>query len=179
MSRIRLPENHAPENSSPENPTRKSAAAARRAKRKRAQARQKSARPRNAEDATAPGRRMHPRVFAATWFSFHRFCAEGFCRRTQRCTGGADPPCFHAFWRHVPTPEKLRFQVTLIERSKGADVAQAIAAGNAAAERCEAEDAMDTAQAETAREPAAPPLPAQPLIVKRAAQPPVARVRSL
>jgi hypothetical protein len=75
---------------------------------------------------------LYPRVFAAMMFSFHRVCSN-VCRRAQRCTGGVHPPCFVKFWPHVPPRDKAALRAMVAARLKGASLAEAVSAGEAAA----------------------------------------------
>jgi hypothetical protein len=75
---------------------------------------------------------LYPRVFAAVMFSFHRVCSNA-CRRAQRCTGGVHPPCFMKFWPHVPPRDKAALRAMVAARLKGASLADAVLAGEAAA----------------------------------------------
>jgi hypothetical protein len=126
--------------------SREETAAARRARRKRAKMKRKPAQPRTRHDVTASRPAMHPRVFAAMYFSFHTFCAVKTCRRTHRCTGGINPPCFYTFRWHVSEREKMIFRATIKALSEGAGGARAIAAGEAEGARYDALEAREAAR---------------------------------
>ena len=161
--------------------SREETAAARRARRKRAKMKRKPAQPRTRHDVTASRPTMHPRVFAAMYFSFHRFCAVKTCRRTHRCTGGINPPCFYAFRWHVSEREKMIFRATIKALSEGAGGARAIAAGEAEGERYDALEAKEAADAaeRAAREAGAAAPASSPLTVVTGAPPSAPRMRSL
>jgi hypothetical protein len=75
---------------------------------------------------------LYPLVFAAMMFSFHRVCSNA-CRRAPRCTGGVHPPCFMKFWPQVPPRDKAALRAMVAARLKGASLADAVLAGEAAA----------------------------------------------
>ena len=162
-----------------------------RARRKpaKAKAAKRARNTRNAAQTTAaPARKpFYPRVFAANWFSFHKYCAEPACRRAQSCAGGADPPCFYAFWRHVPERYKIVFRETIHARGKGLSVVEAMAAGEAEAVRYEELmaklDAQDAARNGAAERNPAPdnsnPAHDNNVHLVRTVPAPAARVRQL
>jgi len=133
----------------------------------------------NAASGTPP---RYAREFAAAWFVFYEVCEHRDCRRAKRCTGGAMPPCFAAFWPLVEEREKIRFRAILKARADGADVASAMAAGEADAARHDALLAQEKLR-ENANAPreAAPLAPVQspPPAIARVAPPRIARVRQL
>jgi hypothetical protein len=81
------------------------------------------------------------RARIADCFLFHRFCAHRYCRRAQRCEGGADPDCVRAFWRYVPEHLKMYLRVSVAARRNGASLEEAHAAAEAAAAEVQREEA--------------------------------------
>jgi hypothetical protein len=82
-----------------------------------------------------------PRGVLAAMFGFARLCPDMNCRRARCCVGGDKPVCFDVLWPQVAERDKIAVRVMFQERHKGASPVAAVAAGEAAAARWEADNA--------------------------------------
>ena len=118
------------------------------------------------------------REFGATWFSFFKVCKNRACARAARCSGGEVPPCFAMLWPLIDEREKVKFRTALKALADGANLREALAAGEADAVGFEALDAALDAAA-LARNEAAGTVKVPASVPASAPARPFARVRSL
>lgn len=74
-------------------------------------------------------------------FGFQRVCPDLNCRRARCCVGDDKPLCFDVLWPLVAERDKIAVRVMITERKNGRSAVEAVAAGEAAAARFEADNA--------------------------------------
>jgi hypothetical protein len=75
-----------------------------------------------------------PKEVIAGLLGFYRICSNAHCRRGRACRGEGQP-CFATYWWQVPEELKVWVRTVISERCKGASVKDALAAGEADAQR--------------------------------------------